>query len=508
MFKKLTALLLAIVMLATVAIGCGNTDPAETSQSTTTTQATSATEASETTAASQTNKYEIGDNLPDDLNYNGAEVHFISRGRDWCKDTIDVEALNGEIINDAVYNRNAAVEDRLGIQIIDHKDDGSGDYVILDMMRTQIPAGSCDYDVVCSATYTLLEGITGNLWQNILQVEEIDLSRPYWSQAINEAMRVGNGQYIVTGAISMAYYRFIFATFFNKGLFDEFQVPYLYENVRNGNWTIDYQREIATTFYADLNGSNTADEADRFGFVLNHNNIGVSAYWAAFELPILSKDADNLLTLNVNKDRTIAAVEKINSLVWNEKAAWRIACYGLDDEQADLVKFLAEDRAAMTTLRLIEVETATMRDMESAYGIVPMPKFDQAQTEYHSLIHDNSDGFAIPLTTTGEKLSMVGALMEAMASEGYRTLEPAYYEVALTSKYVSDTESVEMLDMVINSLHVDPGFLFVDATAGFHQNMATWVSNNANNVASSMASIDRVAKKKLEQLNKAILDIQ
>ena len=505
--KKSIALFLAMLMLLTTAVACGKggEDPAETTAQATAAATTEATAATE--APAETNKYEIGDELPEDLNYNGAEIHFLSRGRTWCKDVIDVADMTGEVINDAVYTRNAAVEDRLNVKIVDHKDDGD-DYSIVNLMKVQVPAGASDYDVVCTATYTLLRGAAEGHFQNFLEMDYIDLSRPYWSQGINEAVTIGEGQYLATGAICLSYYRFIFATFFNKNLFDESSVPYLYDAVEQGKWTLDYQNEITTGFYSDLNGNNVADENDRFGFVINHNRIGVDTYWSSLELPILAKDDDGFFVFAPNKERMATAVEKINNLVWDNESSWRVTSRGSDEEQYDLIKFFAEDRAAMVSLRLIEVETDSIRDMQSQYGIVPVPKLDEAQEGYHSHIHDNTDGFCVPLTTYGDELSMVGAVMEAMASEGYRTLMPAYYETALKTKYVSDEDSVQMLDLVIDSLRVDSGFLFVDGTGGFHQNMRTWIGNGNNNISSALAAIDRVIGKQLDKLNSAFEKIQ
>lgn len=509
MMKKWIAILLAMTTLLPIAVSCGKggEDPAQTT--TQTTVATTAAAEVTTAAPAETDKYEIGDTLPDDLDFKGAEIHFLSRGRSWCKDVIDVADMTGEVINDAVYNRNAAVEDRLNIKIVDHKDSGTDDYEIVNLMKVQVPAGSSDYDVVCSATYALLSGVTENLFQNYLDMDYISLDRPYWSQGINEANHVGNGQYLTTGAICLSYYRFIFATYFNKDMFDEHSVPYLYDVVQDGKWTLDYQNEIISGFYSDLNGNNTADEADRFGFVINHDRIGVDSYWSALELPILGKDADNFLIFAPNKERMATAIEKLNHLVWDNEAVWRVTNYGADEEQYDLIKMFAEDRAATVTLRLIEVENESIRNMESKYGIIPMPKLDEAQEKYHSHVHDNVDSFCVPLTTYDAELEMVGAVMEAMASEGYRTLMPAYYETALKTKYVSDEQSVEMLDLVIENLYVDPGFLFVDGTGEFHQNMRTaWIGKNNSNVSSGLNAVERVMQKQLDKLNNSIADIQ
>ena len=501
--KQLLAFLLIVAMLLPVAVACGKTDDGAV-ESTTVTQATTAATEAVTTVA-QTNEYEIGDAMPEDLNFDGKEITILSRGRDWCKDEISVNEINGEIVNDAVFNRNVAVENRLNVKIVNHMISGTGDYEIVDLMRTQVPSGSSDYDVVVGPSYADLSGVPNNLYQNLLEVEHLDLTRPYWAQGFNEAMTIGEGQYLATGAACLSFYRFVFATFFNKDMFDETNVPYLYEAVNNGTWTLDYQAEISQVFYSDVNGNGNSDYGDIFGFALNHDEIGVDPYWAAFELPILTKDENNFLVFSPDVERLTNVVSKLNDFVWGSRGVCRVLSYGSDDEQSDLAQMFSENTAAMTTLRLIEVESEYLRNMTSLYGIVPMPKFDEAQTAYHSHVHDNVSAFSVPLTTVGEDLTLVGAVMESMAAESYRFVMPAYYELALKTKYVSDEESVAMMDIVIDSLRVDAGFLFVDDTAQFHQSMRKrWIGVNNSDVASVIKSLERVVKKQITNLNSSI----
>lgn len=61
----------------------------------------------------------------------------------------------------------------------------------------------------------------------------------------------------------------------------------------------------------------------------------------------------------------------------------------------------------------------------------------------------------------------------------------------------------------IESLHVDPGFLFTSGTGNFHQNMRTaWVGKNNSNVSSALTAIERVMGKQMDKLNTAIEKIQ
>jgi len=66
---------------------------------------------------------------------------------------------------------------------------------------------------------------------------------------------------------------------------------------------------------------------------------------------------------------------------------------------------------------------------------------------------------------TAGDLDKVGIITEALCAESYKSLVPAYYETALKVKYTRDAESVEVLDMLINSRVFDFGYVY-DAWQG------------------------------------------
>ena len=168
----------------------------------------------------------------------------------------------------------------------------------------------------------------------------------------------------------------------------------------------------------------------------------------------------------------------------------------------------ANDKAAMVTLRLIEAEGSNLRNMTSYYGIVPMPKLDETQDNYYSYAHDTLTAYAIPVNVIDDRLQEMGAVLEALASESYRTVVPAYYEVTLKDKFCNDPESKEMLDLIINSFFIDAGVLYTKQIDSVHQKMRTFIGNNVSNVASMMRALDRVVPTKLEKLQDSIRKVQ
>ena len=507
MKKRLLALLLAITTLLPLAVACGTKDDAT---ATTTAATTTAAPADGTTAATETTTegYAVKDNLPEDLKYTGKTISIISRGRDWCKDEVSVDALTGDVINDAIYNRNAAVEDRLGVKIVNQLTTDKDNYSITETIRKQVQAGTNEYNLFANSVYATIMYTADNLFQDMTELTYLDLEQPYWSQGFNEAASIGEAQYFATGAICLSLYRFVFVTFFNKNIFDENQMPYLYDVVNDGKWTLEYQRQISQNIYTDVNGDGAKDAGDIYGLITNHNMIGVDAYWSSCDLPILGKDADNFLQYAVNVERLSNAVDKINLLLHENDGAYLVDNKSADAEQDDIATMFSQDQAAMTTLRLIHVESDEMRNMSSLYGIVPMPKLDESQESYRSYAHDTMTAYGIPLTVIDDELEMIGAFLEAMASESYRTVTPAYYELALKTKYVSDEESVKMLDDIINHFYVDAGVLYTKKISSFHQNMRTWVGQNRNTVASMIKATERVIGKQLNELNEGIGALQ
>ena len=106
--KRICALCLSLLLLGGSMTACATVDD------------TDGTEASsgETAGVTEGEETELRDSLPDDLDYGEDEITFISRFREgWSSGELTVPELNNETVNDAVYERNRAVEERLNIRI-------------------------------------------------------------------------------------------------------------------------------------------------------------------------------------------------------------------------------------------------------------------------------------------------------------------------------------------------------------------------------------------------------
>ena len=88
-----------------------------------------------------------------------------------------------------------------------------------------------------------------------------------------------------------------------------------------------------------------------------------------------------------------------------------------------------------------------MRQMEADFGILPVPLYDESQTNYfHSINPHVAAMYCIPKDVKDIEFSVV--VSNALAAESKNILTPAYNEVYLKTKGARDNESEAILDLV------------------------------------------------------------
>ena len=99
---------------------------------------------------------------------------------------------------------------------------------------------------------------------------------------------------------------------------------------------------------------------------------------------------------------------------------------------------------------------------------------------------------------------MLGAFLEVMASESYRVVTPAYYEVALKSRYTKDPASWEMLDLITENLYIDPGVLYTKNISSVHQKFRDIVGDKLGGIATRFKQLERTVVNNCNALNEGL----
>ena len=100
-----------------------------------------------------------------------------------------------------------------------------------------------------------------------------------------------------------------------------------------------------------------------------------------------------------------------------------------------------------------------LRTMETDFGILPPPKFDENQANYYAAV-DAWCMSAVSVPITVEDKEKTGLILETLAYESRYTLLPAYYYINLKTKFARDEESREMIDIILTNRLYDLGDIY------------------------------------------------
>ena len=493
MTKKVFSLILAVLMILPMVVSCAET-PTEGETTTadpnaiTTSPAASEEIPEETELTSKT--------LPSDLKFNGETVTILSRDASFVSDELWVDDQNGAMVNDAIYNRNAKVMDQLKVSIESIKLSGDA-YLVSTELRNAAGNGEAYFDIAANSTYSTIMYTGENIFLDLTECEYLDLDAIYWSQGYNESASIGNSQYLATGALALSLYRLMFITFYNKNLLAEAQYENLYTVVDDGRWTIDYQIQLSKDLYRDEDGSGTVTEGDTVGFASSTLSY-LDPYWSSCDIQIITKDAENHLVYSLDSEKLSNTVDKLIILL-HQSNAWFDKSSGDDGKQTAMSNLFATGNVGTITLRLGSVETEQFISMQDEYGIIPMPKYDENQEKYYTFLHDQFTSIGIPSVHSNdeEKVKMLGAVLEALALENYKSVVPTYYEVALKGRYLEDSDSWRMLDMIYENIKVDAGVLYTKNLGSIHQTPRDMIEAGRNTVSSQIKAVSRQIEKNL-----------
>ena len=136
--------------------------------------------------------------------------------------------------------------------------------------------------------------------------------------------------------------------------------------------------------------------------------------------------------------------------------------------------------------------------MEDDYGIVPIPKFDEAQKDYLAYVNAASNLAMIP--SSAENPERAGLLTDALAAGAYDTVTPSLYEIITKSRNVRDEESAEMVSIITSNIVYDTFYLnLLDGYSILQERLTA----KSESIASALESKRSAAEKSLEKLVEA-----
>ncbi len=474
---RLSALLIASVSLCT---GCGSEPPAE-------------PVVGETTAAEETTVKDPEPILPD-VDYTGKTLTILYRYDAHAYNVTDiwVQELNGDVINDAVFNRNLALEAKFGATL-----EPRPDVSPITTAKKEILADSVEFDLCGDRMFEMFPACTEGYFYDWNQLNYISFDEPWWDANAARDLSIGDQLPMMIGDFSLSASNGAYFMYFNKELMNRYGIEAPYAIAADGKWTFDKMLEMIRMSSQDLNGDGSYDIDDQYGFLWQVPYRLLSG----FGLDLTMRDKDGYPYLAPLDDRFVEGFDKVADLLSDAVNTISYASASSGKDTSGYPNLYAFVRSYFTTDHFLFLEGSAsvakeFSNMKSSYGILPMPKMDESQENYYHLVDEYSVGWSIPANAAD--IEKTDILLEYFTYLSHEPLVNAYYDVTLKYKRLESEEDVEMLDLIFATKKYDITYI---AGAGVREMLEEAVRNKT--IASTYEANRSMIEAKLEKLHKA-----
>ncbi|MCI8388080.1 MAG: hypothetical protein HFE63_06385 [Clostridiales bacterium] len=412
--------------------------------------------------------------------FGGAEYVILASGTGYGNQPandfeISVDTLNGEVVNDAVYERERKIEERYNVKI--EKELMALKEPTATIIRN-VTAGDMEYSLVSDQVSTISTAVTAGCLANYYDFSEIDLTAPWWNQNATESLTINGKCYLQMNYINVASPLATHCMFYNKRVAEDYDVSGIYKLVLDGKWTMDKFFELSSNVLADLNGDSLYDDNDMYGFMGSLGAIGIVQY--AFDNDFIEISNDGAVSHKLMNERMQKTVEMAYKLCFESDFAYARPIA----EEAKLATLYCNGQSLFYAGFFFDM-LSTLRDMEDDFGLLPYPKLDEAQDKYYTTIHGAAPLIGIPGLV--ENKEMVGVVTEALAIESYNNVRPALVDLTIRNKLLRDDESSQIYDLFLDGIRVETAFVY-KSTKDLVECIYRMMNSNTSNLASYIDS--------------------
>ncbi|MBE6725809.1 MAG: hypothetical protein E7576_11570 [Ruminococcaceae bacterium] len=505
--SRILAILLCLAMTLPLAACSQGTDNAA-DDTGTVNEAANATAAGDVEAeAAPEEEEEFVDHRFDGVNYDGRSFRIQSSAdsTDATNANEFIEgsgSLNGEIVNDAVFERNAEAEELLNIKL----EFTQSDYTYSNAessIRTFVMAGDDLYDLIINDDRSLIALTDENIFYNLANHgENFDLTRSYWyTDTMDDLVLVPGHSYVMAGDFFLDCLASAHCLFYNKQLCENAygDPEYLDNIVLEGGWTYDKMTQTLNENYVDLNGDGVRQEGDQFGMYAHDYWGCLIAFVGSAGIDFIDRSGDEPV-ISFNNDRSVAYAEALNTLYRCDGNLVGIK------ESSDMnmgLRNLFGNKLSLICLYQRLNDLSKMREFEFDVGPIPYPKLYETD-KYFTSIHDTTEMGAIPITSPDINFDTV--CIEVLSRETAKGVIPVYYDQALKTKYSADLKVAQMIDLIHDNFGSSFVLCYNQALGDSMLQMFTdLVGADSTDFASAYKRKEKVLKKMCDKMVNAIL---
>lgn len=408
------------------------------------------------------------------------------------------EEAKGDEIDIAAYNRNLAVEERLGIKF-DYAYTDNPWAEVAPSARQYVMSGDDTFDLIVDDQLGLSTAAAEGLFVNALECKYFDFDADCWWYDYMEEISVGNDQvYLLVGDYFINVLDRAFVIYTNMDILNDavgMTKEELYGTVLDGNWTYDKFNELIARAYNDANGNTSRDPDDRFGLLISNMQGSMISFVYSSDVQFVTRDEDGYPELSMNGERAQQLYEKLRAMTTND-GTW-FNNVGMDTTD-QTTKFMNGN--GLFVVDSCFADFSKLRDMKYDVGLVPYPKVDESQETYNTTVWDVSEVGVIP--TTARDPDMSSAVVQALCEASKELLIPAYYETALKVKYTRDDITAQIIDLIYDNINGSFPLVYNNNSANriFLRSFTDPLQSGAEGIASAYASYESGAIVQLQAL--------
>lgn len=398
--------------------------------------------------------------------------------------------LNGQGINDVVYQRNKTVEKEYNVTIVDRGDPSTEPNDAFNFLTTQHQSGDYFADLYSyRARQMLTQYAIAGYFHNLYDIKGLDMDAEWWDQAYFDATSINKHAYTMTGWIQTndEMHQSTFAV--NHTLFQQYFVEDdLYEIITDGKWTWEAFVGYFQGFGVDTGAKGKVDMDDMIGYcygadqAMTFASLGVKTFIMENGEPVL----------NVTSDKSYQVLDLLEKLITGnlDTAMWGGSIhtnYKLDNA-LKMQHFMGGN---MLFTSYLFFDAFNFLEMEDEIYYLPYPKFDEEQVDYMNPVQCFFEPIAISANTldTDRAARIADAL-------GYYSggLQDEVADVLLQERLSHEVKSREILILSLNAKIYDMEFICNQTNFGSNIIQLMEVQS-VGEYSSKMASLSSAAVK-------------
>ena len=438
--------------------------------------------------------------LPADLDFDGAEFVIFADGG-WTPPFPTDDEPNGDVLHDTEYDMVVYAEELLGVKIRQIVGGGSGylgHVTALEYWMT----GEEEVEVWLEIDRFAYRDALENLFIPLGDLKYIDTSKKYWYSDQIELLAFGDFELMTLGSFDYKSFTDAGCLFMNLTAADDIHVEVPYDLVDEGKWTCDALAKYKGVYSRDLDGDNRLTHEDQTTFGSTQHFKTALNFLAAAGVPIMAKDEENLPCFTCfGNEKFLDVMTYVKNLFFDPLDA--VVTGKNDADTLRTTDMFAKDKNLIVTANIADM--MDLREMESPYAVLPIPKWDEGQENYCCYLEEPR--FAM-VSSYVKDPDMVGAVMEALSAYGYQHLIPTLIETCLQFKYNNDPNSVKNIRLVFDSRAIalsqmmseilQDGYILEQLLKD--QSFATWL-------ASVEGKVDKALEKDLDDIRAIVKEL-